>query len=104
MDAANIKEEVREFFDRSTYWQTILYDDLSHPFNRLLVRLKDHAFRLIDEHVHLPRGVALDIGCGPGAYVGELMNRGFATYAADISQGMLDACRARLQCGDAYFR
>ncbi len=36
---------------------------------------------------------ALDIGCGSGAMVRELLNRGYDVVAADISQNMLDATR-----------
>ena len=38
-------------------------------------------------------GKALDIGCGSGAMVRDLLDKGFDVVAADISQNMLDATR-----------
>jgi len=41
----------------------------------------------------IKNGKALDIGCGSGAMVRDLLNRGYDVVAADISKDMLNATR-----------
>ena len=39
-------------------------------------------------------GKLLDVGCGPGVTVADLVSRGFEFYGVDISRGMIDQCLA----------
>jgi SAM-dependent methyltransferase len=39
----------------------------------------------------------LDAGCGTGYYTGELLDRGAEVHAVDISQKMVQVCRAKYQ-------
>jgi ubiquinone/menaquinone biosynthesis C-methylase UbiE len=104
MDSNLQKERVRQYFDQSEQWQKELYADQGHPFNRVLTRNVEYAFAMLDKVSNLKSGVALDIGCGPGAYIEQLMKRGFDTYGADISEEMLNACKMRLHLSNEHFR
>ena len=54
--------------------------------------------RVIDLAAPAPGETVADVGCGNGAYLAELANRGFAgrLLGLDMSLGMLDAARERL--------
>lgn len=98
------KQKVQQYFDESENWGEKLYVDQSHSFNRLLVRRKEYAFAMLDRLSDVAVSTALDIGCGPGAYVEELRKRGFDAYGVDISQKMLDVCKERLGVSEGFFR
>lgn len=68
------------------------YDRLVGRYGRQL------AVALIDFAGIQPGTSALDVGCGPGALAGELVERLGApmVHAVDPSQPFVDACRARL--------
>jgi len=83
-------------YDRSEKWNKELYVDQSHFFNRLLIRRKEYAFKLLDRVMPCLQGSAIDLGCGPGAYLEEFKHRGFDVYGIDISQEMLNVCKDRL--------
>lgn len=104
METSEQKENIRQYFDGSENWREKLYVDNSHPFNRLLTRRKEYAFTMLNAVPELKRGTAVDIGCGPGDYVEELMKRGFETFAIDISTEMLNVCRMRLNIPDIVFQ
>lgn len=104
METSEQKEKLRKYFDKSENWREKLYIDHSHPFNRLLIRRKDYAFTMLDTVPNIKKSIALDIGCGPGAYVEELMKRGFETFAMDIAQEMLNVCKTRLNIPDSVFQ
>lgn len=100
----NIKKDVEHYYDTSNNWRNELYVDHSQPFNRLLIRRKEYSFKMIERVNQLRRGPALDVGCGPGAYIEELMKRGFEVYGIDLSQEMLNTCKIRLSIDDQKFR
>ena len=100
----NEKKDVENYYDTSNNWRNKLYIDHSQPFNRLLIRRKEYSFQMIDGIKHLKKGTALDVGCGPGAYIEELMKRGFEVYGIDLSQEMLNTCKIRLSIDNQNFK
>lgn len=96
-------EIISSHYDKSEKWNKELYVDEGHYFNRLLIRRKEYAFQLLDGILNSREGAAIDIGCGPGAYVQEFINRGFDSYGVDISQEMLNTCKERLKIDDSTF-
>lgn len=61
---------------------------LAH-FYRMRLEILDEWF------AHVPTGVLLDIGAGPGIVGDQIRKRGFRYVAADQSVGMARECRAR---------
>jgi SAM-dependent methyltransferase len=55
--------------------------------------------RLVEHAAHLPPGLALDVGCGEGADVVWLAERGWRATGADVSVVALD--KARRHAGEA---
>ena len=39
------------------------------------------------------KGRALDVGCGPGVMVRQLLDLGYEVYGVDIAEGMIEECR-----------
>ena len=62
-------DSVTQHYDQSTKWNKELYINNSHFFNRLLVRRKEYAFKLLDKVKPGLNGSVIDVGCGPGAYL-----------------------------------
>ncbi len=97
-------DSVTQHYDQSTKWNKELYINNSHFFNRLLVRRKEYAFKLLDKVKPGLNGSVIDVGCGPGAYLEEFRRKGFDVYGIDISQEMLNTCRARLNIDEITFQ
>lgn len=90
------KEKVRSFFDDSKPWQGDLYERQDDYFARVIRRRKDYAMEMVKE-LNLPPGAqALDIGCGSGVYLEELLKLGFTVTGVDLAAEMLTTCRNRL--------
>ena len=94
---ADQKSRVRSFFDDSKPWQGDMYGDASDYTSRLIRRRKDYAIAMLSDAADLRPGKALDIGCGSGVYLEELLARGFDTTGLDLSAEMLDSCRKRFE-------
>jgi len=52
---------------------------------------QQRVFALFDK----PRGKVLDVGCGPGVAVAELLARGCTYHGVDAAAGMIEQCRRR---------
>lgn len=59
--------------------------------------------QLIDELIDANPGRILDIGCGPGLFTQELIDRGYTVFSTDISFEMLRVARASLE-GNGYLQ
>lgn len=92
----NGKEDVREYFDRSTNWQGEVYDTGADPHAAGVRRRIDYVFGMLRGLPGFGPGIGLDVGCGPGAYLAELSRLGWRCYGIDISTEMLKACERRL--------
>jgi SAM-dependent methyltransferase len=85
------------------------HDDESHVFTQEYwderYATHDHVWsgrpnpRLVEYAAHLPPGLALDVGCGEGADVVWLAERGWRATGADVSVVALD--KARRHAGEA---
>ncbi len=95
---------VSRHYDKSELWNKELYVNHTHFFNRLLIRRKEYTFMLLDKLMPGLSGAAIDLGCGPGAYLEEFKRRGFEVYGIDISQEMLNTSKARLNIDEWTFQ
>ncbi len=97
MDSEFQKEKVREFFDEdSVRYETDRYTSEysnCHQYS-YLVRM-EHVLGLLQEEGKK----VLDIGCGPGIYTQELIERGHTITSIDIAPGMIE--RASKKFSDA---
>lgn len=94
------KSRVRSFFDESKPWQGDLYGAQDDYFARVIRRRKEYAFGMLRDVRELHRGSALDIGCGSGVYMEELLAMGFDVTGVDLSAEMLATCRKRFEGRD----
>ena len=87
------KRRVNAFFDESKPWQGDLYQPQDDYFARVIVRRKEYAVEMLKALPESGRGKALDIGCGSGVYLKELLALGFDAVGMDLSQEMLEVSR-----------
>jgi ubiquinone/menaquinone biosynthesis C-methylase UbiE len=93
--ATDQKTRVRSFFDESKPWQGDLYGAQDDYFSRVIRRRKEYALAMLREVADLDRGKALDIGCGSGVYIEELLAMGFEVSGVDLAPEMLATCHKR---------
>lgn len=96
LDTSGQRQKVRTFFDASKSWQGDLYNSRDDYFARVIQRRKDYAMDMIRQLPAIPPGRVLDIGCGSGVYLEELIGMGFEACGMDISEEMLAVTRSRL--------
>lgn len=89
-------KRVEKFFDQNKNWQGAIYETSDDPHAMGTRRRIEYIFQNIDKSYNLKNIKALDIGCGPGAYLNELNKRGSYTFGIDLSKKMLKACRKKL--------
>ncbi len=89
------KERVRSFFDESTSWQGEFYEKKDEYFSRLIQRRKKYAVNMLHGVPQSAHQTALDIGCGAGAYLEELVTMGYRATGVDLSPEMLASCSRR---------
>ena len=81
--------EAQEYFSsKASQYYSEHYEDINSKTRYPSLYLR-HQYVL--KMVEQKDGKALDIGCGSGAMVRDLLDRGYTITAADISQDMLDA-------------
>ena len=88
---------VKAFFDQSVYWQGGLYKAPDNLLAKAVIRRKIYAMQMVNELADLKTGTALDVGCGSGVYVAELAKMGFEVNGVDISDVILEKCRALVE-------
>jgi ubiquinone/menaquinone biosynthesis C-methylase UbiE len=74
------KEYDRTFYDQVTQYPSLV---LRHKY--------------ILEMFDKPGGNVLDVGCGPGKMIVDLINRGCSVTGLDIAPGMLEVARANIE-------
>jgi len=94
------KKNISDFFShRSNYWVK-LYGDEKNPVNFTRYELasrKSTVFKQVGSVDNIKTIKVLDIGCGIGNYLEELLQRGCSVTGIDISINMLQLSKARLQ-------
>ncbi|MBP1691364.1 MAG: Methyltransferase type 11 [Bacteroidetes bacterium] len=89
------KDRVRSFFDESTSWQGDFYEKKNEYFSRLIQRRKRYGTAMLQGIPGGKHRTALDVGCGAGAYLEELVTMGYRATGMDLSPEMLESCRKR---------
>lgn len=101
---------VKKYYDQNDYWHGAIYSTSSEPHALGVRRRKKYIMKMLDKINNFNHDQAIDIGCGPGAYLQELLNRGCKVYGIDLSTEMLKICKnnftsgrynANLLCADA---
>ena len=89
------QDSIRQYFDDdSARYEAMRYTSeykSCHQFSYLARRAKVLSL--------LPRagGAVLDVGCGPGVYTRDLLDRGYRVWACDISTRMVETAASRFQ-------
>lgn len=104
VDPSEQRTKVTRFFDDSKPWQGDLYGAENHYFARVIRRRKVYAMEMVRQLPRRSPGRVLDIGCGSGIYLEELLAMGFESYGMDISEEMLTVTRSRLSAALAENR
>lgn len=94
------KKNISDFFShRSDYWVK-LYGDENNPSNFTRYELASRK-RTVFKHLESVRDTdtvkVLDIGCGIGNYLEELIQRGYSVTGVDVSINMLQISKDHLQ-------
>ena len=91
------KKAVREYFSgETTRWDEVYNQDDS-LFNYEMQKRKEIVFELIKKNLGNGKQKAIDVGCGAGHYVKEMINLGFDTVGSDISKSMIDLTNSNLR-------
>ena len=93
------RKSVRDYYDHNDNWLGKIYTSSSDPHALGVRRRKKYILHMLDRHFDFKkaRASAIDIGCGPGAYMIELSMRGCSVYGIDISTEMLRSCKRNLE-------
>ena len=91
-------EEAKEYFSEASknYYEKHYQDINSKTWYPSLYLRHLYTLDMIDVPVE-NHGLALDIGCGSGAMVRDLLSLGFNVFASDISPGMLEATKETIK-------
>ncbi len=96
-----LKLNVKKYFDLNNYWHTAVYETSTEPHALGVRRRKNYILGMLDKASMGLKGRAVDIGCGPGAYIGELEKRGFNVVAIDLSTEVLKRCASKLNSSNS---
>lgn len=86
------------FSEKSDYWEG-LYSNHKDPPNFMIYELsnrKKFVLQMMDNFANNKKLNILDIGCGTGHYLEEIIKRGHNAFGSDIAKGMLLKCKNRL--------
>jgi ubiquinone/menaquinone biosynthesis C-methylase UbiE len=90
--ATNTAQFFNEVADNYAGWY-----DAASPGGHALRERQQLALQLLD----VPAGRVLDVGCGAGTLVGELLKRGYDARGVDAAPRMVEQCRQRFSDLDA---
>ncbi len=102
--------QVKRYYDQNKYWHKEIYNLSTEPHALGVRRRKQYIMQMLDKINIYNHDRVVDIGCGPGAYLMELLNRGCTVYGIDLSSEMLKTCKSNfanrnkiisLLCADA---
>ena len=93
----NHKRVVASTFSGSKEFWTNIYDTntkaISKCYSIDMIRRKDAVFHLLSKYTSHPALRILDVGCGPGIFVGEAASRGYNIVGVDITEPMVSGAR-----------
>lgn len=90
------KKAVQEYFSQETSRWDGVYNEGDSIFNYEMQKRKELVFEFIKKNVFNGEPRAIDVGCGAGHYVRELIDLGFNTIGSDISLNMVTTTRTNL--------
>jgi len=92
------RKNVKDYYDQNKNWQGEIYKTSIDPHAAGVRRRKEYILQMIDKNFNFNNTCvrAIDIGCGPGAYMLELSLRGCSVFGIDLSTEMLRSCRKNL--------
>src|SRR3989338_2090579 len=95
MDSEAFKAEALGYFDGKAFeYHSMHYEDLDNKKKYPVLYIR-HCYTL--KMIVEKRGKALDIGCGSGEMVKDLLDMGFTVHASDFSSNMLEATKKLLK-------
>lgn len=91
------RQKVKEYFDLNNNWKGEIYSTSSDRHALGVRRRVKYIFEILDNLNCFTRTKAIDIGCGPGMYLDELLKRGCDTVGIELSGEMLKVCKKKFE-------
>jgi len=95
--SSTIEEEkcVQEYFDDNVRGWERMYDEQAFDTYNLfdshtVIKRKEYVLQLLDESKESRWRRVLDIGCGPGIYMVDLLQRGMDVWGVDVAPKMIE--------------
>ncbi|MGI9016282.1 MAG: class I SAM-dependent methyltransferase [Euzebya sp.] len=95
---AHVAKVQANYDSRVDQWQTIYQGHTFH--DHVIQRRMQRCLEAVDQ-LGPGTGTTLDVGCGAGQMALAMHQRGYATSAVDVSEGMVEATRATFARADA---
>jgi len=93
------KNSTGEYFSlRTDFWDEVYNTNCENDGFTMqeMRKRKDTVFNLLENKVNGTSLKALDVGCGAGHYMRELIDSGFETYGVDISKQMVKVAKSNI--------
>ena len=94
------KRNVEEFFSKNTaYWESVYGDqeEMHGLTGDIMVGRKNNVLSMVDRYADTRKLRILDVGCGPGIILEEMVARGHHGTGIDLSREMVNEANARLK-------
>ncbi len=96
-DDTEQRSRVKKYFDQDENWKGEIYKTSNDTHAQGVRRRIKYIFEMMEDLDCFNGSTAIDIGCGPGEYINELINRNCRTTGIDLSTQMLGVCRKKFQ-------
>ena len=97
----NNKKDVKDYFSQQTrYWRSVyaIEQERLRGFRKFeMQKRQEVVLKFLDEYALDKQMKVLDIGCGPGGFIENIINRGHKTMALDISNEMVTECKQSIE-------
>ena len=91
------KKALAKYFSKNTKYWRLVYDDNQQKVQRVIkqemINRRENVLRLLDDYAKNRSLRILDIGCGPGGVMQEVLKRKHNVVGVDISEEMLKEAR-----------
>ncbi len=91
----NSKEEIKSYFDEISAEYTAVYD--TPAYDSLRSYIFSSRKKYVCKFLAPTMGRILDIGCGPGVFTEELLDKAGEVYGIDISEAMVETAKRRIE-------